>query len=144
MAYLRKNFSKGYLNSGITELSNSVTVNSGHNLPVTAGQFRLVIWNHINYPDPADDPNVEIVTAWYSGVVNVYNIARAQEDTVAAAHDIGCRCGMHYTAGVSLDDLSYGGLHGSYDPDYHCVNIISYGGLHGSYDPDYHCVNIIS
>jgi len=124
MAYLRKNFSRGHLNSGITELSNSITVNSGHTLPTDVGQFRLVIWDHIHYPDPAEDPNVEIVTASYSGVVNVYNIIRAQEDTIAVSHDIGCRCGMHYTAGVSLDDLSYGGLHGSYNPHYHSIDIV--------------------
>jgi len=107
MSFLRKNFSRGYLNSGITESSTQITVNSGHTLPTDSGQFRLVIWDHIHYPDPADDPNVEIVTAIYSGVPNVYNIIRAQEDTAATTHDIGCRCGLHYTAGVSLDDINH-------------------------------------
>jgi hypothetical protein len=124
MAFLRKNFAKGFLASGITALSNQLTVVAGHTLITAAGMFRLVIWDEITYSDPADDPNLEIITASYSGVPNVYNIIRAQESTLAVSHDVGDRCGMHYTAGISMDDLSYGGLHGLYDPDYHSIDIV--------------------
>ena len=124
MAFLRSNFGRGYLATGITVLSNQIIVRAGHTLTVELGSFRAVIWDHLHFPDPADDPNKEIITASYSGVPNVYDILRAQENTIAAVHDIGQRIGMHYTAGVSMDDLSYGGLHGLYDPDYHSIDIV--------------------
>jgi len=107
MAFLRKNFAKATLAAGINDLVTQMTVSAGHNLPTAAGQMRLVIWNNTTYPDPADDPNLEIVTASYSGTPNKYNIIRAQEDTSAVSHSSGSRVALHYTAGMSEDDLTF-------------------------------------
>ena len=124
MSLLRKNFGRARLALDITALSNQLAVHTGHTLTVDVGTFRLVVWDDTAFPDPADDPNLEIITASYSGVPNVYNIIRAEESTLAVPHTAGNRCGMHYTAGVSLDDLTYGGLHGLYEPDYHSIDIV--------------------
>jgi hypothetical protein len=105
MSFLRKNFSRAYLAADIDEDVVQLTVQAGHTLPIEAGQFRMVIWDNLQYPDPGDDPNTEIVTAEYSGTSNVYNIVRAQEDTLNVSHNQGNRVGCHYTAGVSENDL---------------------------------------
>ncbi len=60
----------------------------------------MIIWDSVTYPNPADDPNLEIVTANYSGSLNVYTISRAQENTVAVSHSSGASCAMTITAGV--------------------------------------------
>jgi len=114
MAFLRSNFAAGVLAADILAGSTSITVNAGHGLPTAAGTFRLVIWDSDTYPNPADDPNVEIVTAQYSGTVNKYNITRAQESTVAKPHFSSNKAAMYYTAGVSEDDVNW---LGSYEVD---------------------------
>ena len=106
MSYLRKNFAKGELDGAIDAIVTQITLESWHNLPIAAGTFPLTIWDHITFPDPADDANLEIVIAEYSGTPNVYNITRAQEDTLAAAHGSGDRAALHYTAAMSEDDLT--------------------------------------
>jgi len=103
---LRKNFARGLLSAGINAVVTQLTVTAGHTLPTTAGNFKLVIWDQTTYSDPAGDPNLEIVTASYSGTPNVYDIVRAQENTVAVVHSLGDRTALHFTAGMSLDDLT--------------------------------------
>jgi len=106
MSFLRKNFARGTLSSNLLVGAISLTVQAGHSLPTTVVRsFRLVIWNNTSFPDPADDTGLEIVTAFYSGTPNLYNIIRAQEDTSDVAHSSGHRVALHYTAGVSESDL---------------------------------------
>lgn len=94
----KKNFAKGSLASGITAVATQVTLTAGHNLPTT-GSFRAIIWNVNTYPSyPPDDSNMEFVTATLNAG-NVYNITRAQEETVAAAHSANDRMALHLTAG---------------------------------------------
>ena len=88
-AFLRKNFARGSLALGINALVTQMTLDAGHTLPTDVGYFRAVIWNMGVYSNPADDPNTEIVEASYSGTPNVYNIVRAQEDTLAVLHATG-------------------------------------------------------
>jgi hypothetical protein len=104
MAFLRKNFARGTLAADINDVVTQMTLTGTHSLPTSAGNFRLVIWDAISYPDPADDAGLEVVTASYNAP-NVYDIVRAQEDTIASSHDAGDRVGLHYTAGVSQDDV---------------------------------------
>jgi len=103
MAFLRKNFSKGVLATSLSLAGATLTVNSGHTLPVEAGTMRLVIWDSATYPDPSDDPSVEIVTGEYSGTGTVYDITRAQEDTSPSAHVTGSAVALNMTAAVSLE-----------------------------------------
>jgi len=108
MPLLRKNFSEGLLKTDISDVDTQMTVKA-HNLPTTAGQFRLVIWNDQSFPNPADDPNVEIITAKYSGTPNVYDIVRGQENTAAVSHSANSRVALHLTAGMSEDDINWVG-----------------------------------
>lgn len=105
MVFIRKNFASGLLSSAMDEVANQLFVNAGHSLPTESGKFRLVIWDSVAYPNPADDSNTEIVTAEYSGTLNVYNIIRAQESTLAVSHNISSMVALHYTAGMSEEDL---------------------------------------
>jgi len=106
-AFLRKNFAHGSLAVQLTAIATQMTLNAGHTLPTDAGSFRVVIWNMVAFPNPADDPDAEVVTASYSGVPNIYNIVRAQEDTLQVTHAVGSEVALHYTAGVSEDDLDW-------------------------------------
>ena len=103
-AYLRKNFARGVLKNLLTATATSMTLDAGHTLPTVAGSFQVVIWNMETFPNPADDPDTEIVTASYS-TPNVYTITRAQEYTLGVAHAIGSEVALHYTAGMSNQDL---------------------------------------
>ena len=50
-----------------------------------SGQYNLVWWDNVNYPDPSDDPNVEIVRVTARDTVgNTLTVTRAQEDTSAS------------------------------------------------------------
>jgi hypothetical protein len=102
---LRKNFARGLLSADINASVTQIVLNAGHTLPITAGSFPLVIWDYVTYPDPADDVNLEIVTASYAGVANTFDIVRAQESTLASAHSSGDRVALHFTAKMSTDDL---------------------------------------
>jgi len=105
MSFIRKNFARGTLASDLGAGAVQLEVQAGHTLPTSVGSFRLVIWDNTNFPDPADDPLLEIVTASYSGTPNFYDIVRAQEDTSDVAHSTGNRAALHYTAGMSEDDI---------------------------------------
>ena len=117
MSFIRKNFAFGTLAAGINTVVLQLTMAAGHTLPISAGIFRLTIWDVAHYPDPATDPTLEIVTAEYSGTPNVYNIIRAQESTLGQNHLAGHKAALHYTAGVSESDLLV------YDIDYKCFLI---------------------
>jgi hypothetical protein len=54
--------------------------------PATEGQYNLVWWDIESYPDPSDDPNVEIVRVQSSNSgTNKITVDRGQEDTTATA-----------------------------------------------------------
>ena len=106
-AFLRKNFAHGSLAVQLTAIATQMTLNAGHTLPTDAGSFRVVIWDMVTFPNPADDSNAEIVTTSYSGTPNIYNIQRAQENTLAKVHVVGSETALHYTAGLSTEDLDW-------------------------------------
>ena len=98
MAYLKANFAQATLNGTLAQSAAQVTVNAGHSLPEDVGKtFQLVIWDDGTYPNPADDPNVEIVSAVYNAS-NVYDITRAQEGTADVEHASADKAGLHFTA----------------------------------------------
>jgi len=84
------NFAKTTLASGITLGATSMTFASGGAAkfpdPDTDGAFNVVIWNSTDYPDPADDPEHEIVRVTSSSGEDM-TITRAQEGTATAAHN---------------------------------------------------------
>lgn len=71
---------------GYGESDTSIIVASGaSSLP--SAPFNMTWWNSTDWPDPADDPNVEIVRiTGISG--NTLTITRAQEGTTASPKDV--------------------------------------------------------
>ena len=89
-----KNFAKTTLASGITAGATSMTFTSGGAAkfpdPDTDGAFNVVIWNSTDYPDPADDPEHEVVRVTSSSGEDM-TITRGQESTTAAAHNTSAK-----------------------------------------------------
>lgn len=85
-----KNFCKGTLNAGIAQGASTLTLQTGQGAkfpnPSTDGQFNIVVWNYTDYPDPSDDPNVEVKRCTArSG--DVLTISGGQEGTSDVAHN---------------------------------------------------------
>jgi len=78
-----KNFAKGTVATGYDDAVDTIDLNAGHGARFPAAPFNAVWWNATDYPDPSDDPNVEIIR-----VTNVstdtLTITRAQESTSAS------------------------------------------------------------
>ncbi len=86
------NFGKVTVSLGYGVGATSIALTAGHGarLPNAAsGQYNLVWWNSTDYPDPSDDPNVEIirVTAGGGNGSNTLTVSRAQEGTSASSKD---------------------------------------------------------
>jgi hypothetical protein len=80
------NFIKLNVSTGYDQTATSIVVSSGgSSLP--SGSFNLTWWNATDYPDPSDDPLVEIVRGT-GGTGNTIDIVRAQEGTVASVKNI--------------------------------------------------------
>lgn len=77
------NFAKATVSTGYNSAATSIALSTGHGsrLPSTF-PYPLVWWNATDYPDPADDPNREIVTVT-NRVSDTLTITRASEGTVA-------------------------------------------------------------
>jgi hypothetical protein len=76
------NFIKLTVSTGYDQNATSILLHSGGSL-LPAAPFNMTWWNSSDFPDPSNDPNVEIVRVTaVSG--NTLTIARAQEGTVAS------------------------------------------------------------
>lgn len=60
MAEILKNFAKATVSTGYNSAATSIVLTAGHGALLPAAPFRFVWWNSTDYPDPSDDPNVEI------------------------------------------------------------------------------------
>jgi len=78
-----KNFAKVTVSTGYDAAATSIALTAGHGTKLPAAPFNATYWNSTDYPDPSDDPNVEIVrvTAIASDTLTV---TRAQESTSAS------------------------------------------------------------
>jgi hypothetical protein len=87
MADARKNFAKVTVSTGYDAAATSIALLAGHGAklpqPSSDGAFNLVWWNSTDYPDPADDPNVEIVRVTARST-DTLTVTRAQESTSAS------------------------------------------------------------
>jgi hypothetical protein len=82
-----KNFVKVDVSTGYDDAATEVVLVAGDGAKLPAAEFNLVWWNFTDYPDPADDPNVEIVRV--TGIsTDTLTITRAQEDTAATDKNI--------------------------------------------------------
>jgi len=96
----KKNHARTTINQvgGLNSTDLTVVVNDASQLPFT-GDFLLTIWNNVNFPDPCDDVNAEIVKV--TGVSgNTLTILRGQEDTVGVFHANGQITASLITAGT--------------------------------------------
>lgn len=86
-----KNFAKVTVSTGYTNIDTSIVLSTGNGDklpdPSIDGFFNLVWYNSTDYPDPSDDPNVEIVRIT-SRIVDTIIISRAQEGTLASNHNL--------------------------------------------------------
>lgn len=82
-----KNFVKVTVSTGYTNSSTSIVLTTGHGArlldPAVYGAYNMVWWDSKNYPDPADDPNTEIIRV-IAKSSDTITILRAQENTTAS------------------------------------------------------------
>jgi hypothetical protein len=85
-----KNFAKATVSTGYDASATSIVLTTGHGAKFPTVPFNVVWWNSTDYPDPADDPNVEIVrvTARSSDTLTV---TRAQESTSASTKNTAAK-----------------------------------------------------
>jgi hypothetical protein len=95
-----KNFLKETLASGYSLSATAITLPDASRFPNPAvdGAFNIVWWNVTDYPDPADDPNKEIVRVT-AITGNIATITRAQEGTTATAKNLS---GKTYQIALAL------------------------------------------
>jgi hypothetical protein len=76
------NFVQVQASTGYTSAATSVVLQAGQGSKLPAAPFNLVWWNSTDYPNPANDPNVEIVRVTVIASDTI-TISRAQESTSA-------------------------------------------------------------
>lgn len=83
---LPKNFSKGTVSTGYNSAAVSIVLNAGDGAKFPTTPFDFVWWNFTDYPDPTDDPNVEIGRCT-ARTTDTLTITRAAQGTAAANHN---------------------------------------------------------
>lgn len=87
-----KNFAVVTVSTGYDSDDTEIVLSSGDGAklpaPSTDGAFNLVWWNSTDYPNPADDPNVEIVRV-IARSTDTLTVTRGQEGTSGANHNTG-------------------------------------------------------
>jgi len=72
------NLTKVIVSTGYNSTATSIVLNSGQGALLPAQPFNLTWWNSTDYPDPSDDPDVEIVRV--TGIsTDTLTITRATE-----------------------------------------------------------------
>jgi len=106
--YTKKNWAKGKIANTLGIGDTLLEMQIGHTLPKN-GTFPIVVWNMDGFPDPGDDPGVEIVVCSYIGIgssgLDTYSIARAQDNTFESTHFPGAQVALNITAGVGYADM---------------------------------------
>lgn len=107
---IAKNFAKATVFDGnydgtVTEID--VITGDGEKLP-SATPYNAVWWNATDYPDPADDPNVEIVRVT-GRTDDTLTITRAQEGTAASDKNVA---GKTYKLMAGMTALAWSTLLG--------------------------------
>lgn len=101
------NFAKVTVNAGYASGETAIALSGGHGAklpdPAVSGAFNLVWWNFTDYPDPSDDPDVEIVRCT-ARTTDTLTVTRAQEGTSDANHNTG---GKTYKMLLAFTKLTY-------------------------------------
>lgn len=108
------NFARVLVSTGYDASATSIVLSTGDGakLPATSlGSYNLVWYNSTDYPDPSDDPNVEIVRVTNRST-DTLTITRAQEGTSASAKNVTGKS-YHMTLDITkkmIDDINASGL----------------------------------
>src|ERR1700742_4231268 len=84
------NFVNVQASTGYSSSVTSIALQSGQGSKLPAAPFNLIWWDSTDYPNPANDPNVEIVRVTAVAGDNL-TITRAQEGTTATNKNIGSK-----------------------------------------------------
>ena len=124
-----RNFARAILASGIDEVATTVTLSSGQGSlfpqPATEGPFNIVIYAFSLYTYPAQDSDVEIVRC-IARTGDVLTVTRAQEGTVAVAHNAAF---VYYAAMLAITQKTTDDLRLSLPTTYRSIG--TYGGNNG-------------
>lgn len=83
-----KNFAIATVSTGYDASATSIVLTTGHGAKFPAPSFYAVWWNATDYPNPADDPNVEIVRVT-NVATDTFTVTRSQEGTSASTKNTG-------------------------------------------------------
>lgn len=112
---IAKNFAKVTVTDGNYDASStSIDLITGHGARLPAVPFNAVWWNATDYPDPADDPVVELVRVT-DVTSDTLTITRAQEGTAAEDHNLAGKT-YKMIAGITartVNEDMLGDVHGS-------------------------------
>lgn len=78
-----KNFAKCTVSTGYDAAATSIVLSSGHGAKLPTVPFNITWYNATDWPDPSDDPNVEIVRVTTIST-DTLTVTRAQEGTSAS------------------------------------------------------------
>lgn len=81
------NFAKVLVVGNYDEITTTITIQAGQGGRLPDTPFNAVWWNATDYPDPSDDPGVEIVRVT-GNTEDVLTVERGQENTVGADHNV--------------------------------------------------------
>ena len=82
-----KNFAKGTVSTGYDTTAQEIVLTTGDGARFAQPPFNAVWWNATDYPDPSDDPDVEIVRV-FAVTGDQLSVTRAQEATTATNKNI--------------------------------------------------------
>jgi hypothetical protein len=82
-----KNFAKGTVSQGYDDIATSIVLVTGDGTRFPSVPFNATWWNSTDFPDPSDDPFVEVVRVTAKST-DTLTITRAHENTAALEHQI--------------------------------------------------------
>lgn len=82
------NFVQVQASTGYSSGATSIVLQSGQGSKLPSAPFNLIYWNSTDFPNPANDPNVEIVRVTNIST-DTLTITRAQESTSASSKNTG-------------------------------------------------------
>lgn len=135
-----KNFGYVTVSTGYDASATSIVLSSGHGAklpdPVVDGPYNLIWYDSTNYPNPADDPNVEIirVTARSSDTLTVTRSAESTSATTKNTADAIYKMFLGSTAKTITDMEGYSvvkvaGAVGDADTINNAIGYVGYGHL---------------
>lgn len=84
------NFVQVQASTGYSSGATTIVLQSGQGARLPATPFNLIWWNSTDYPNPANDPNVEIVRVT-NVATDTLTITRGQESTSASNKNTGSK-----------------------------------------------------